>query len=95
MACLSQTGQSAPMNRDLPMIDLRLWRADAIVLFEWLMRTDLNAVAIEHPAEKQALTDLLTQLESQTSIPYGESGTGLTEDEINSARAEVAKDMGW
>jgi hypothetical protein len=52
-------------------------------------------VPIEHPAEKQALTDLLTRLEATTDVPYGVSGTGLTDEEVTSARAEVAKDMGW
>jgi hypothetical protein len=41
------------------------------------------------------LADLLTRLEGYTDIPYGASGTGLTQDQIDAARAEVAKDMGW
>jgi hypothetical protein len=36
-----------------------MWRADAVVLFDWLMKTDLNTIPMEHPAQKQALTDLL------------------------------------
>jgi hypothetical protein len=44
-------------------VTLDLWRSDAIVLFDWLMRADLNSVPIEHPAEKQALADLLSRLE--------------------------------
>jgi hypothetical protein len=47
----------------LPKVQLDLWRADAVVLFDWLMTVDLNEVPIRHPAEKQALADLLTQLE--------------------------------
>ncbi|MCU1468795.1 MAG: hypothetical protein JWM72_4723 [Actinomycetia bacterium] len=77
------------------MISLTLSRADAIVLFDWLKKTDLNAIPMEHPAEKQALTDLLTRIEGYTDIPYGGSGSGLTDDEIDTARAEVARDMGW
>ncbi|WP_212669877.1 hypothetical protein [Streptomyces sp. A2-16] len=46
-----------------PTVDLRLWRSDAIVLFDWLMSIDLNAVPITHPAQKQALADLLARLE--------------------------------
>jgi hypothetical protein len=61
----------------------------------WLHRVDLNAIPIEHPAEKQALVDLLTRLEADTDVPYGSSGTGLTQAEIDTARADVAKDMGW
>lgn len=83
------------MDPDIPTVVLKLWRADAIVLFDWLHRVDLNTIEIEHPAEKQALADLFTRLEQETDIPYGSSGNGLTQDEIDVARAEVAKDMGW
>jgi hypothetical protein len=84
----------ALMDPSLPKIELSLWRADAIVLFDWLMTVDLDSVPTEHPAGRQALADLLTRLEGYTDIPYGASGTGLTQDEIDAARAEVAKDVG-
>ncbi|MER6523358.1 hypothetical protein ACFWHQ_38275 [Streptomyces sp. NPDC060334] len=70
-----------------PTVDLRLWRADAIVLFDWLMSTDLNTVPITHPAQKQALADLLARLE--------EGIIESTDEEIAAAQAEVAKNMGW
>jgi hypothetical protein len=76
------------MDPSLPTIPLTLWRSDAVVLFDWLMAVDLNAVPITHPAEKQALMDLLTRLE-ETDI------TGVTPEEIDAARQEVARDMGW
>ncbi|MCX5070972.1 hypothetical protein OHA84_36635 [Streptomyces sp. NBC_00513] len=71
-----------------PTVDLRLWRADAIVLFDWLMSTDLNTVPITHPAQKHALADLLARLEEVDII----ESTG---EEIAAAQAEVAKNMGW
>ncbi|MET9904211.1 hypothetical protein [Streptomyces sp. NPDC006446] len=71
-----------------PTVDLRLWRSDAIVLFDWLMSTDLNAVPITHPAQKQALADLLARLEEVDIIES-------TAEDIAAAQAEVAKDMGW
>lgn len=83
------------MDPSLPQITLTLWQADAIVLFDWLRSTDLNTVPAEHPAVKQALTDLLTRIEAETSVPYGSSGNGLTQAEIDAARTEVSKDMGW
>ncbi len=76
------------MAGDLPTVEIRLWRADAIVLFDWLMSTDLNSVPITHPAQKQALADLLTRLE-QTDI------TAVTQEQIDTAQVEVARDMGW
>ena len=82
------------MDDSIPKVTIELWRSDAVVLFDWLMSTDLNEVPADHPAVKQALTDLLSRLE-ETETPYGSSGTGLTQEEIDIARAEVAKDMGW
>ncbi|MEM9655841.1 MAG: hypothetical protein AAGA65_27395 [Actinomycetota bacterium] len=79
----------------LPTVSVTLWRSDAIVLFDWLMSTDLDEVPISHPAQKQALADLLDRLEVDTEVPYGRSGQGLTADEIEVAQGEVAKDMGW
>ena len=76
------------MASAVPKTQLSLWRSDAIVLFDWLMTVDLNSVPITHPAEKQALADLLTQLE-QTDV------TDVTQAQIEEARAEVSRDMGW
>jgi hypothetical protein len=80
--------QSVAMSDSHPTVTLDLLRSDAIVLFDWLMHTDLNTVPIEHPAEKQALTDLLSRLETSDV-------TSVTQEEIDAARSEVAKDMGW
>jgi hypothetical protein len=68
-------------------LTLRLWRPDAIVLFDWLMSLDFDQVPVTHKAEKQALTDLLTLLE----VPMH----GVTQEQIDQARYAVAKDMGW
>ena len=74
---------------DVPKVEIALWRADAVVLFAWLMTVDLDAVPISHPAEKQALADLLARLELETDVP------GVTQEEVDAARADVARDMGW
>ena len=79
------------MEPDLPTVNVRLWRADAIVLFDWLMSTDLNTVPITHPAQKQALTDLLSRLEWAADVDV----TGSTAEEIAAAQQQVARDMGW
>jgi hypothetical protein len=52
------------------------------------MSVDLNSVPITHPAEKQALADLLTRLEA-TDV------SEVTQQQIDIARDEVARDMGW
>jgi hypothetical protein len=79
------------MNSALPTITVQLWRADAVVLFDWLMSTDLDTVPVTHPAQKQALADLLSALEWRADADL----TGSSVDEIAAARSEVAKDMGW
>ncbi|MFF9646874.1 hypothetical protein [Kitasatospora aureofaciens] len=76
---------------DLPTVSVRLWRADAIVLFDWLMSTELDSVPVTHPAQKQALADLLSRLEFDTDADL----TGVTDEVIAAARSEVARDMGW
>ena len=79
------------MKPDLPTVNVRLWHADAVVLFDWLMSTDLDAVPITHPAQKQALMDLLSRLEFDVDADIA----GSTSEEIAAAQAEVARDMGW
>ncbi len=73
------------MDSSVPTVTVTLWSADAIVLLDWLERTDLNTVPIEHPAEKQALTDLYAAFEVDVPQP--------TESEVAAARTEVARDM--
>jgi hypothetical protein len=91
----STVGQTARVSQRKQKVTITLWRADAIVLYDWLMRTDLSTVPIEHPAEKQALADFSSALETQTESLYGAGGSGITQDEVDEARAEVARDMGW
>ncbi|MFD7322413.1 hypothetical protein ACFV9D_15205 [Streptomyces sp. NPDC059875] len=75
----------------VPTVNVRLWHADAVVLYDWLMNTDLDTVPVTHPAQKQALTDLLSRFEWAADVDVTES----TQEEIATAQAEVAKDMGW
>ncbi|MFI5715586.1 hypothetical protein [Nocardia sp. NPDC051750] len=74
-----------------PTVTLSLWRADAIVLFDWLATTDLDSVPITHPAQKQALADLLSRFEWAAD----EDVTAVADAEIAAAQRDVARDMGW
>lgn len=67
--------------------NLRLWTMDTIVLYDWLMSVDFDGIPTTHRAQKQALMDLLTCLESHAPVH------GVTTDEIQAAQDEVAKDM--
>lgn len=66
---------------------VELWPADAVVLFDWLMSLDFSQLPVRHKAEKQALADLLTALETQVPV------AGVTQAQIDRARHEVSKDM--
>jgi hypothetical protein len=68
---------------------IQLPPADAIVLYDWLMSTDLGQIPAPHRACKQALADLLTALETQVPVE------GLTRAQIEQAQHELATDMGW
>ena len=78
------TGNFAPGER----WSLDLWPYDAIVLFDWLMTVDFSKIPVEHKAQKQALADLLTVLETQVPV------AGLTQAQIDRAQYEVSKDTG-
>ena len=75
---------------DIPKVDIKLWLDDAIVLRDWLQQADLNQIPADHPAVKQALTDLFSRLEEV--VPYV---SDMSDQRIQEARDAVAKDMGW
>lgn len=51
------------MDPDPRVLSLELWKADAVVLHFWLTSVDLDALPFEHAGQKQALLDLLTELD--------------------------------
>jgi len=69
--------------------NIDLWPYDAIVLSGWLMTVDFDQIPIEHKAQKQALTDLLTVLETQVPV------ADVTQAQIDKAQYEVSKNMDW
>ncbi|MEU8382150.1 hypothetical protein [Streptosporangium sp. NPDC048865] len=68
------------------MTALSLWTADAVVLFDWLLSVDLDQLPVRHLAQKQALMDLLQQLDR--SIP------GYTSEDIEHAHLLLTQEMG-
>jgi hypothetical protein len=53
----------------MDFVDVRLWAADAVVLFDWLLKVDLDRVPVEHPAQRQALADLFGRLGHVLDVP--------------------------
>jgi hypothetical protein len=45
---VAMTDEFAPTDR----LTVHLWRADAVVLFDWLMTLDFDQVPVSHKAEK-------------------------------------------
>ncbi|MER5622759.1 MULTISPECIES: hypothetical protein [unclassified Streptosporangium] len=68
------------------MTALSLWTADAVVLFDWLINVDLDQIPVQHLAQKQALMDLLQQLDR--SVP------GYTHADIEQAHRLLTREMG-
>ena len=73
------------MTQPEAFIGLRLWDHALVVLFDWLQTTDESLFPFSHPAQKQALRDLLSALES--------TGIGFTEDQLTLAQERVARYM--
>lgn len=69
------------MGGDIDFVDVRLWAADAVVLFDWLMRVDLDKVPLEHPSQRQALDALLGRLGHVLDVP--------SRAQLDDARAQV------
>lgn len=67
-------------------LDIRLWDRSALVLMDWLLTHDEESLPYAHPAQKQALGDLMTALEWTRGLGYSEA-------ELTDAQAQVAKDM--
>jgi hypothetical protein len=42
------------VDSDIPTVTIPLWRADALVPFDWLMTTDLDSVPIAAAREEAA-----------------------------------------
>ena len=51
------------MDAQFPVMNLALWKADAVVLHFWLSTVDLDEVPVEEESQRQALRDLLTALD--------------------------------
>jgi hypothetical protein len=77
------------MDDPTSRVALHLHPAAVLVLFDWLMSVDVDAVPTSHRSQKQALMDLLTAIEVDTVAPDAPAA------EIALAQEVVARDMGW
>ncbi len=70
----------------MDFVDVRLWAADAVVLFDWLMRTDLDQIPVEDASQRQALEALLGRLGHVLDVP--------SRAQLAEARAALAETTG-
>lgn len=85
LADRARRGHDIDMDSEAPIARIELRRADAVVLFDWLMSTDLDAVPFTHPAQRHAFTHLCDELESQTDV------LSASIEEVAVAQQEVAE----
>lgn len=69
-------------------VALRLWDQSALVLLDWLMETDEDAVPYTHPAQKQALRDLLLSLEMYRGLGYTDEELSVAQERVSSAMSD-------
>jgi hypothetical protein len=82
------------MSREFPSEErwnLKMWSADWVVLFDWLSNVEFSEILVEHKSAKQALTDLLSNMEWNLDADVA----GSTREEVERARYLVSKDMDW
>jgi hypothetical protein len=68
-----------------------MWSADWVVLYDWLSSVDLSTIPVEHKSAKQALADLMSNMEWNLDADVQSS----TIEDIDRARHLVSKDMDW
>jgi hypothetical protein len=67
---------------EIGFVDVRLWSADAVVLFDWLMGADLDRLPLDHPSQRQALAALLGGLGNVLDVP--------SRAQLDEARSQVS-----
>ena len=75
-----------PVSHGPDRVALPLSRAAAIVLCHWLSSTDVNGNPIMHPAERQALADLLNSFETTIAEPDA--------TQLDEARSQLLRNAG-
>lgn len=61
------------MKRTPEFVDVHLTKEAALVLTHWLTTVPDTAIPVTHPADRQALADLLFALEEASASPSAES----------------------
>ena len=82
------------MAKDFPSDErwtLKMWSADWVVLYDWLVNVDFSTIPVEHKSAKQALTDLLNNMDFNLSGGVA----SVSSEKVELARIAVSKDMDW
>ncbi|MFL6062689.1 MAG: hypothetical protein ACJ72E_15785 [Marmoricola sp.] len=74
-------------------VGLRIWDRSALVLMDWLLTTDENALPYTHPAQKQALRDLLTAVEWARGLGYTDADLATAQEQVSSNMSDEDRNI--
>ncbi|RYF52420.1 MAG: hypothetical protein EOO27_28595 [Comamonadaceae bacterium] len=85
---LPRSGRHASISRmeepEPSFTGLRVWDRSVLVLMDWLLTTDENSLPVTHPAQKQALRDLLTAIEWARGLGYTDAELAVAQEQVSS-----------
>lgn len=74
-------------------VGLRVWDRSVLVLMDWLLTTDENALPYTHPAQKQALRDLLTSIEWARGLGYTDLELAVAQEQVSSNMSDEDRNV--
>jgi hypothetical protein len=74
-------------------VGLRVWDRSMLVLMDWLLTSDENVLPYTHPAQKQALRDLLTAIEGARGLGYTDAELAVAQEQVSSNMSDEDRDI--
>ncbi len=74
-------------------VGLRVWDRSVLVLMDWLLTTDEAALPYTHPAQKQALRDLLTAIEWARGLGYTDAELAVAQEQVSSNMSDEDREI--
>jgi hypothetical protein len=74
-------------------VGLRVWERSVLVLMDWLLTTDESALPYTHPAQKQALRDLLTAIEWSRGLGYTDAELAVAQEQVSSKMPDEDREI--
>ncbi|WP_377108585.1 hypothetical protein [Propionicimonas sp. T2.31MG-18] len=74
-------------------VGLRVWDRSVLVLMDWLLTTDESTLPYTHPAQKQALRDLLTAIEWSRGLGYTDAELAVAQEQVSSNMSDEDREI--